>query len=1130
MIITAYLQKKKKKIKRLYLKIVLRTVHRDLKYIIYYFSKQNMSNLNKNSKKQTPGSLNLSANLNLSQNIIKPDNQGNQQKQYYFEDEIKQFQSKKPKKAQSSRAVFQSVLINEKVVKPIELFLHDPLDPEVKAHKKAPLEVLEDWQKEGDIYKTREIRPEDGLLYYLTHKPGKMEILRQGESKLRNIRYLICITMYNESRDELLETLQGVYDNLPAFLEAGICTEDIAVCVLCDGILSLNKTCVEYFKDLDRQIFKLRTKINPDNPELKPPDIAVFQSPETMDEEMPYKKKEISVSQRLADIHFAHKIYIEEVSDKKEQDKRKSDISRTLPTTIPRKTAIVYQARISGKDLPKGKGYFYSRRKYTKESLNVFFVVKVINKGKLSSHLWFFSGFCKTLNPEFTCLIDCGTVPDDRGLYNYFRVLETHPKVGGVCGYMGCRIGWEFSLCADETGRLCKPFDNWMRRNCFKRKEKTKKNQNNELMAASKLSKKGVDKKKMLQSQPQQRIVSKNKLYLLIKCLISLVFGIFDFFLATVFWILDVYMTIMERIFSVQNAQLFEYTFAHIFDKSFESMFGFIAVLPGAWSAYRWDALSEDELLEKEYLKTVLDPDYSFKTVKEANQILAEDRLLCLAIFTKKNKDFILKYAPDAIARTDVIDSLIGLLMQRKRWINGTWYAMEHVLNFMNKIRYSSHSQTQQLLFRLSQGITKLTIFLTYLLVGIYFSTVHITVFTLVGDWSLWSNTVETRYKGEKFQFQSLAGLSCFVYIILVSSLIFFSLQTTARQASFQFRLISHLLGLYVLGSFGALIYLILQTILFDGESYFAQGTYITYLLLINMGCYVITVLLNPMSIPKIARSAFAYLYYMPSYMHSFLIYAFCRIDDLSWGTKGATSTEENRKALEFKSYKVEFVSTWIILNALFSFIVIYLNSIKTYENYFYVALGFFVTAFMVFKTIVALMYQIKFNLVDRPSMWCKMRSRRKEFKKQSEEIKDFYERNLTIKDVIKDPRSMADESEAPKEEPVEEVSNSQEDDEEYDEDAIIDEDEEEDDDGEDGEGIYEDAFETGKTSGIHQLGEKEGKQMEIKEKNNEDEEDDDGEEEEDEEEDDEEEDGEEEGEGEDIQGEEEGSLTNKVH
>lgn len=116
---------------------------------------------------------NASLSLNASQNFIKPEPVSNPHKQLYFEDEIKQYQSKKAKKVQSSKQVFQSVLINEKVVKPIELYLHDPLDGEVRAHKKLPMEVLEDWSKEGDNYKTRELRPEDGLLYYLTHKPGK---------------------------------------------------------------------------------------------------------------------------------------------------------------------------------------------------------------------------------------------------------------------------------------------------------------------------------------------------------------------------------------------------------------------------------------------------------------------------------------------------------------------------------------------------------------------------------------------------------------------------------------------------------------------------------------------------------------------------------------------------------------------------------------------------------------------------------------------------------------------------------------------------------------------------------------------------------------------------------------------
>lgn len=66
---------------------------------------------------------------------------------------------------------------------------------------------------------------------------------------------------------------------------------------------------------------------------------------------------------------------------------------------------------------------------------------------------------------------------------------------------------------------------------------------------------------------------------------------------------------------------------------------------------------------------------------------LAEDRILCLEIYTKKKNKFNLEYLPDSYAYVDPVTTLPKLLSQRKRWINGSWFALDYVLK--NKGRVS---------------------------------------------------------------------------------------------------------------------------------------------------------------------------------------------------------------------------------------------------------------------------------------------------------------------------------------------------------------------------------------------------------------------------------------------------------
>ena len=96
----------------------------------------------------------------------------------------------------------------------------------------------------------------------------------------------------------------------------------------------------------------------------------------------------------------------------------------------------------------------------------------------------------------------------------------------------------------------------------------------------------------------------------------------------------------------------------HTPDKACESFFGFTQVLPGAYSVFRWEAIKGGPL--DAFFKNVTRTETP--TCAEANEYLAEDRIMCLEIYTKVNEGFKLAYVPDAKAFTDAPPDLIVLM------------------------------------------------------------------------------------------------------------------------------------------------------------------------------------------------------------------------------------------------------------------------------------------------------------------------------------------------------------------------------------------------------------------------------------------------------------------------------------
>ena len=77
----------------------------------------------------------------------------------------------------------------------------------------------------------------------------------------------------------------------------------------------------------------------------------------------------------------------------------------------------------------------------------------------------------------------------------------------------------------------------------------------------------------------------------------------------------------------------------------------------------------------KRYLKTAISDNVDI-SLEDSNMYLAEDRIMCLGIHAL---GYDLAYLPDAESHVDPVTSLTRLMGQRRRWINGSWFAFNYV-------------------------------------------------------------------------------------------------------------------------------------------------------------------------------------------------------------------------------------------------------------------------------------------------------------------------------------------------------------------------------------------------------------------------------------------------------------------
>jgi chitin synthase len=360
-------------------------------------------------------------------------------------------------------------------------------------------------------------------------------------------------------------------------------------------------------------------------------------------------------------------------------------------------------------------------------------------------------------------------------------------------------------------------------------------------------------------------------------------------------------------------SQNFEYKMSNILDKPLESVFGHISVLPGAFSAYRYTALQNDVHgvgpLEKYFLGEKMHG--SDADVFTANMYLAEDRILCYELVAKKNAAWVLHYCSNASGETDVPDSVPEFISQRRRWLNGSFFAGIYSMVHWRKVWSSDHFILRKLIFMFNDLYQLYNLIFSWFGIGNFYLVFYIMT-TTIGTApeppfsSNVSNIIHTVLNyvyllllivqiiiamGNRPQGLRWAYLIIIVFFaILMGYVLFCTVWITYRGVQGAFEEIAAKTGEKLSDE----ILELLKQDTFRDVVISVCSTYVMYFIASFL-------FLDPW---HMFTSLFPYIFMSPSYINVLNIYAFCNTHDVSWGTKGDNGVNTDLGVVKGKKTK----------------------------------------------------------------------------------------------------------------------------------------------------------------------------------------------------------------------------------
>ncbi|KAF2737053.1 chitin synthase B [Polyplosphaeria fusca] len=353
-------------------------------------------------------------------------------------------------------------------------------------------------------------------------------------------------------------------------------------------------------------------------------------------------------------------------------------------------------------------------------------------------------------------------------------------------------------------------------------------------------------------------------------------------------------------------AQNFEYKISNILDKPLESSFGYVSVLPGAFSAYRFRAIMGrpleqyfhgDHTLSKQLGKKGIEGMNIFKK----NMFLAEDRILCFELVAKAGSKWHLTYVKSSKGETDVPEGAPEFIGQRRRWLNGSFAAGIYSLLHFGRMYKSGHNIIRMFFLHIQMLYNIFNTILAWFALASFWLTTSV-IMDLVGN-----PNEDTGRKGWPFGDTVTPILNTVLkYLYLAFLGLQFILAFGNRPKGSRW---SYLTSFIVFGliQFYVLIlsmYLVVQAFTsptavqlqpgkdFVSSFFSSSGVGIIIIALAaTFGLYFIAsfLYLDPW---HMFTSFPQYLLIMSSYINILNVYAFSNWHDVSWGTKGSDKAE----------------------------------------------------------------------------------------------------------------------------------------------------------------------------------------------------------------------------------------------